>query len=163
SRTRLLCVLVLDDFPTLHYKLHSLKRGHIFDWIAVYRDDVGPGAGFERADFALPAEQVGGVDGGGLNRLKRREAESHHDGEFVRVHTVRIDGGIGAEGDFDSGGEGAGDILARGGDDFLGFGQQGRRKSGQARVVDHPVTEIERGDEIGAVFFHGSDGGVIDV
>ena len=60
-------------------------------------DQVGELAGLDRADPVLPAEQLGGVGGRGLDRLHRRHALLHHVGELLRVVAVREDAAVGAE------------------------------------------------------------------
>ena len=60
-----------------------------------------------------------GVDGRGLNRLQWRHAQAHVDGELVRVEAVRVDGGVGAEGDFHSGREGFLHVVLSDGGDVL--------------------------------------------
>lgn len=52
------------------------------------RDNAGPLAGLERADLLRQADQVGGVDGGRLDRLGRRHAMLDQKLELVRVASV---------------------------------------------------------------------------
>ena len=59
-------------------------------------------AGLDRADLGGEAEQVGGVDGGRLDRRHRRHAVLDHQQELVGVAAVQRDAGVGAEGDPDA-------------------------------------------------------------
>ena len=92
--------IVLYNFAALHYELHLFQRGDIFQRVAIDGDEVGLLAGFERADLGGPSQQVGRVDGGGLDGLQRRHAEADVDSELVGVEAVRIDGSVGSKRNF---------------------------------------------------------------
>jgi adenylate cyclase len=49
------------------------------------------------------AQQVGGIHGGGDDRLRRRHAVLHHQLELVGIAAVQADAGVGAEGDLHAG------------------------------------------------------------
>src|SRR5581483_731409 len=62
-------IVVPYDLAALHHKLHMLKNCDVLQWVAVHGNDVRPFSGFERADLVGPAEQVGIIDGCGLNSV----------------------------------------------------------------------------------------------
>src|SRR5262249_46165906 len=66
------------NHAALHHELHPLKLSHVFQRVAVYRDDVGECAGRDHSDLVIPAEQISRVDRRGLNRLSRRESPLDH-------------------------------------------------------------------------------------
>ena len=82
------------------------------------------------------------------------------DVELVGVEAVGIDGGVGAEGDFDAGGDGLFVVGLHGGADV---GHLLLVERGEMAVLLHPVDEVGGGDEVGAVLLHGGDALVVDV
>ena len=58
-----------------------------------------PGATVPRSLLVL--EELGGVDGRRLQGEHRRHAGLHHQFELMGILAMRVDGGIGAEGDLD--------------------------------------------------------------
>src|ERR1700687_6141710 len=91
--------LVTIDFSAFHHECHSLERGNIFKRILFHRDDIGEFSLFDGADTILPAEQVSGLDGSGLNRFERSKTILHVNGELLAVVAVRNHGRVGAKGD----------------------------------------------------------------
>ena len=77
-KQKLFGVLVLDDRAAFHYEFHVLQCGDVLCGVAVDGDDVCPFAGFEGADFGGPAQEIGGVDGCGLDGLRGSHAECGH-------------------------------------------------------------------------------------
>src|SRR3982074_3428285 len=116
----LLVRFVFVDDAGLHDEVYVLKELYVFEGIAVGGDDVGPFAGFDGADFVGPAHEVRGIDSAGLNALQGRHAELIDvDVDLMRVEAVRVDGCVGAEGDFDAGLDGLYGVLLFDGADVL--------------------------------------------
>ena len=63
----LLVSFVFVDDAGLHDEVDVLEELDVLERVAVDGDDVGPFAGFDRADVVGPAHEVGGVEGAGLN------------------------------------------------------------------------------------------------
>ena len=129
---------VFVDDAGLHDEGDVLEDLHVFERVAVDGDDVGPLAGFDRTDFVGPAHEVGGVDGAGLDALQRRHAELIDvDVDLMRVEAVRVDGGVGAERDFDAGLDGLDGVLLFDGADVLHLllvdGQEACRTAASSR------------------------------
>ena len=117
--------------------------------------------GSSAARLRGPAHQVGGVHGGGLQGRQRRHAHLVHIHiELMRVQPVRIDGGIGAQRDLHPGLHGVLDVA-------LGHRAHVHHllviERRQVSLLDHPVFEVERGHQVGAVLLHLGDACVVDV
>ena len=91
---------LLVNRAALHHEHRVLQQGNVFERVAIHGDDVGKIALLQRANAVSPAKQISGIDGGGLDGLKRRHSNLYIHGEFMRVQAMRINRGIGAEGDF---------------------------------------------------------------
>ena len=57
----------------LHHEGNALQHGHVRQRIALHRDEIGELPVFDRAHAVRPADQVGGIHGGGLYGLQRRQ------------------------------------------------------------------------------------------
>ena len=92
---------------------------------------------------------------------ERRHAELIDvDVDLMRVEAVRVDGGVGAESDFDTGFDGLDGVLLFDGADVLHLLLvEGR----EIAVLLHPVDEVGGGDEVGAVLLHHGDAFVVEV
>src|SRR5437016_6913594 len=64
--------LVLHHYPALHHPPHALELGDVLDRVAHDSDEIRVAAALRRADLAPPLHQLGGLHGGGLDRLHRR-------------------------------------------------------------------------------------------
>src|SRR5262245_5981908 len=78
------------NHAALHYELYPLELGHVYQRIALNRDDVGEGPRRDHADLVIPAEKIGRVSCRSLNRPRRRQAPFDHVRELFGVPPVRI-------------------------------------------------------------------------
>src|ERR1700728_888746 len=129
-RVALLRILVLHHFAAFHHEFHVLQGSHVLARIAVDPDDVGPRPGLQATDFPRPPQQIRRIHRRCLNRLQRRKPQLHHDGELMRIQTMRVNCGIRAESNFHATGKRVRNILARLRNHVLRFCQQGRRQVG---------------------------------
>ncbi len=97
---------------------------------------------------------VGGADGCGLDRLQRREACFHHQGELLRVVAMGRDAGVGAEGDLYAGLRACGARMSI----ILGPASRAfaiwagcRKVPGSAASRSDEVAGEQGGDQVGAV------------
>ena len=74
-----------------------LEQGDVLKRVAVYGNDVRPLAGLEGSDLVRPAQQIGVVDGRGLNRLQGAHANADVDRQLMCVQAVRVNGGVGTQ------------------------------------------------------------------
>src|SRR5580704_13681072 len=114
--------VVSDDGAALHYEFYGFQDADIGRGIARNRDDVGGVACFDGADFVGLADQVGGLECGGLDCVDGFHAPLHHLCELLRVVAVGIHAGVRTEGHLgDSGLPGVAEILALETADLLFF------------------------------------------
>src|SRR5262249_49924682 len=65
-----------------------LEHADIREGIAVHDEEVGEGAGDQRAHYALAVDRAGGHAGGRADRLVRAHALPHHELELPRILAV---------------------------------------------------------------------------
>jgi len=94
--------LVLHDCSALHHQRNVFQHLDMLQRVFGHGDKVGVMAHRERADIVGATDQIGGVPGGCLDRLRRGHPIHHHVVKLLRVVAVRIDAGIGAKGHLDS-------------------------------------------------------------
>src|SRR5580658_1598842 len=74
-----------NDHAAFHHKSDFLQDVDVGQWVAGNRDNVRQVAVLECANLAFPAEELGCVDGSGLNGCQRRQSVLHHELEFARL------------------------------------------------------------------------------
>ena len=136
--------------PPFITKSTCSQHGHVLQRIALHRHQVGVQARLDRADAVAPAEQVGGVPGGGLDRLHRRHAPLHHVGELLAVPAVRIHAGIGGEGHLLAGLHRLAEVLALHAADQLLLGDLRRRRAELGVFGQDVVVVVDVEVEVGA-------------
>src|SRR5580698_4846041 len=119
-------------------------------------------ARLDRADFVGPADQIGGFDRCGLNRIGRLHAPFDHLCELSRVVPVRINAGVGAESDLRSRLPRFAKIFALGAADFLFFLDRFGQHSGLRALLQYKIVIVDVEDEIRAVLLGQRDAFVID-
>ena len=122
-----------------------------------YRDQIRQ---LPRGDLAAvgDAKKIGRVECGGPDRVDWLHAVAHQDRELLGVVTVRIDRGVGAEGDFHAGADGFAVALLRQGNDLLHFRLDRRRHLGRI----NRRKQVGGGNEVGPTLLHQGDGLVIE-
>src|SRR5689334_14950152 len=112
-------LFISEHFAVFHDEGDVFEGGDVGERVAGGGDDVGKAAGFDGSDLVLHAEERGGGGGGGTDGLRGSLAVFHAQREFLGGVDVPVEAaGIGAEGDFDAGLNGA--MESVGGD--LGHG-----------------------------------------
>jgi len=82
-----------------HDEVDALKLCHVFQRIAVDRDEIGMLAGLKRPDRVTHLEMLRRGDRGRADGGLGREAGLHHQRQFPCIAAMTRDAGIGAEGD----------------------------------------------------------------
>ena len=118
----------LINHPFFHHKENVFQGVDVLQWISGNGDDVREFSFFERADAGRLIEQFRCANSGRLDRLEGGESEGDQLGELAGILSVRVNAGVGAEGNF----------YARGDDfsleifseriDLIEFGLDGRRE-----------------------------------
>src|SRR5258707_5331582 len=158
---RLFCgEVIAGNDAALQDKFYVFEDGRVFERIAVDGDDVGEISAFNCSGFH--ADQIGCVDGGGLDGVDRLHAPLDHFAELFGVVAVRIDAGVAAESDFGSCFESFTKVFALQAANFLfffdGVGEHARFFAHLENVV--VVVDVE--DKIRAVLFGEGDAFVVD-
>src|SRR6266403_5019881 len=89
--------VVANNGAALHDEFDGFEGAHVGKRIAADGNEVGVMACFERANFVSPAQEVRGIDGGGLDGVERLHAPFDHLAKLPRVVAVWVDSGIRAE------------------------------------------------------------------
>ena len=84
------------DGTVFHYERDFLQGGNVVERIAGHSDYIGGVAWLQHTNFILPAQQLGAVDGAGLDGSQRRHSVFHHQDEFAGLRTVREWADVGA-------------------------------------------------------------------
>ena len=93
---RLFCrEVIAGNGAALQDEFYIFEDGRVFERIAVDGDDVGEISGFNCAGFH--ADEIGCVDGGGLDSVDRLHAPLDHFAELFGVVPVRVDSRIRAK------------------------------------------------------------------
>src|SRR5512146_1174564 len=103
--------LVLVNDTILQHQLDMLEHTNIRQRIALDGDHVGKQSRADGTDSIGPSHQLRGVAGARLERRHRGEAEGHHGPELASVEAMRIDTGIGTEGNAHAIAKGIGHVL----------------------------------------------------
>ena len=117
-------------------------------------DDVGEFAGGEGAETVGDAEEIGGDAGGGFEGVEGLHAVVDEEAELTGVATVRVDAGVGAEGDFDPGGDGAADGEVDGIEGEAAFADDAGVKTPAGDAIADAFCGHEGGDVVGAFGDH---------
>src|ERR1041384_1158499 len=151
-----------DDLTALHYERDMFESCYICKWIPADGNYVRQPASLDRAYSVGPTKQIRRVHGGSLNRLHGCKAKLDHYRKLASVHAVRIDRCVGAEGHFNPRFESPGDVLARGGHHHFCFCDHELRHAHPLIVLNKPITQIERGNQISTFLFHQANCFLID-
>src|ERR1700727_3953848 len=147
-------LLVFDDLSALHYERNVFEEMYIRQRVTLDRNDVRVLSSFQGANTIGPAEQVRRVHRASLNRLQRGQTHLHHLSEFVSVQSMRIDGRVGAQGNFHAGFESMREILLRDGQNQFGFLDHVGSEPQHLHVFHQPIFQIHGGNQIGSALLH---------
>ena len=137
--------VVANDGAALHDEFDGFKGAHVGKRIAADSNEVGIVACFECANFVGPAQEIRGIDGGGLYGVERLHAPFDHLAKLSRVVTVRVDTGIRAKSHLRARLKGMAKIFTLEAADFLflfdGLGKHARFRAFLQNVV--VVVDVE--------------------
>ena len=89
---------IANHRAALHDEFDGFEDARVGERVAADSNEIGVVAAFERANFVCPAEEIRGIDSGGLDGVERLHAPLNHFAELSRVVAVRVDAGIRAKG-----------------------------------------------------------------
>ena len=125
-------------------------------------DHIGEFAGGEGAEAVGDAEEFGVDAGGGFEGVERLHAVVDEEAELAGVAAVGVDAGVGAEGDFDPGGDGAADGEVDGIEGEAAFADDAGVKTPAGDAFADAFCGHEGGDVVGAFGDHQLQGFVVE-
>src|SRR5260370_2483646 len=154
--------IVANNRTALHHELDGFEDTHVGSGITADSNQIGVAAGLQRADLVRPAEQVRGVDGGGLDGLDRLHAPFDHLGKLSGIVAVGIDAGVGGKGHFRAGLIGVAKVFTLEAADLLFLFDGLRQHSGLGAFLENEVVVVDVKDQISSVLLGEGDAFVVN-
>src|SRR6185437_1562831 len=112
-------IAFLVHHTALHDEEGMLQQSDVLDRVTINGDHISELALLNASNPVRPAQQIGSVDGSGLDGLQRSHAKLYIDFKFVSVEAVWINRCIRSQSDLHTGAYGFTHILAHGRGDGL--------------------------------------------
>src|ERR1700693_5776246 len=111
--------VITNNGAALHDEFDGFEDAHVRKRIAADGDEVGIVACFERSNLVGPAQEIRGIDGGGLYGVERLHAPFDPLAKLSRVVAMRVDAGIRSESHLRAGLKSMAEIFTLEAADFL--------------------------------------------
>ena len=89
--------LVFEHLAPFHHKRNVFQDAHVGERVGRHRHQIGIKARLELPDPIFPAQQLGRVQRGRLNRSERLHAQLDQRAELAAIHAMRIHRGVSAK------------------------------------------------------------------